>query len=477
MDLPRYKRFRECERPSHSDSHSPAKRLPSIVAVFATTVVFLCSVFVLSRGLPLGHDQKHHHHQRSPLHFTENGTFQISIFEDLHFGENAWEWWGPAQDEKSLQVMNSILDTEPQQLVVLNGDLITGENTYLSNSTTYIDQIVSPMVKRNLPWASTYGNHDSQHNLSRAGILARERLYNEALTTQSLSSPSAGITNYYLPIYPSTCPPPPHPCPPSLILWFFDSRGGNEYQTTTPSNQPLPLPNWVDQTTVNWFKRTSQNLHKTHAHTIPSLAFVHIPPKKMLDLQLQPGINPHYNPGTNDDQPLAAQGQHWCADGSYGENCGHGGQDAAFAQAMAETAGLMAVFVAHDHGDGWCVRWQSDSALVNSTSGSSAIDAEAEDAGDPVGFDWTTRGLDLCFGQRTGYGGYGHWMRGSRQVLVSEMGLAGGEIESWIRLENGEVVGRVGLNGSFGGDWYPRVPERKSGLGVERPGWSVWDCW
>jgi hypothetical protein len=25
-----------------------------------------------------------------PLRFTPNGTFQISIFEDLHFGENAW---------------------------------------------------------------------------------------------------------------------------------------------------------------------------------------------------------------------------------------------------------------------------------------------------------------------------------------------------------------------------------------------------
>lgn len=25
-----------------------------------------------------------------PLKFTEDGRFQISIFEDLHFGENAW---------------------------------------------------------------------------------------------------------------------------------------------------------------------------------------------------------------------------------------------------------------------------------------------------------------------------------------------------------------------------------------------------
>ena len=50
--------------------------------------------------------------------------------------------------------MNQILDAEPNTgLVVLNGDLITGENTFLENSTHYIDQIVAPMVQRDLTWA------------------------------------------------------------------------------------------------------------------------------------------------------------------------------------------------------------------------------------------------------------------------------------------------------------------------------------
>jgi len=53
--------------------------------------------------------------------------------------------------------MNTVLDNESPQLVVLNGDLITGENTYLSNSTYYVDRIVQPMVQRGLSWASTYG--------------------------------------------------------------------------------------------------------------------------------------------------------------------------------------------------------------------------------------------------------------------------------------------------------------------------------
>ncbi|KAK1034692.1 hypothetical protein LTR33_016562, partial [Friedmanniomyces endolithicus] len=70
-----------------------------------------------------------------PLRFTSNGTFQISVFEDLHFGENAWDTWGPQQDINTVKVMNQVLDAETQQLVVLNGDLITGENAYLENAT------------------------------------------------------------------------------------------------------------------------------------------------------------------------------------------------------------------------------------------------------------------------------------------------------------------------------------------------------
>ena len=51
--------------------------------------------------------------------------------------------------------MNTVLDVESPQLVVLNGDLITGENTYLANSTHYVDEIVQPLVQRGLSWAST----------------------------------------------------------------------------------------------------------------------------------------------------------------------------------------------------------------------------------------------------------------------------------------------------------------------------------
>jgi len=178
-----------------------------------------------------------------PLRFTSNGTFQISIFEDLHFGENAWDSWGPQQDINTVKVMNQVLDAETQQLVVLNGDLITGENAYLGNATVKIDQIVAPLLARGLTWASTYGNHDSQYNLSRHAILAREHRWpRHARTQQMVHGPDAGVSNYYLPVYPSTGDTD-EPC---LLLWFFDSRGGFHFQQRNASSGAhIGQPDWV----------------------------------------------------------------------------------------------------------------------------------------------------------------------------------------------------------------------------------------
>ena len=129
--------------------------------------------------------------------------------------------------------MNRVLDAESQQLVVLNGDLITGDDTFLANSTHYIDRIVKPLVSRGLSWASTYGNHDGQYNLSGHDLLARERRWPNSKTTQMVSSDDEdiGTTNYYLPVYGSNCTARRHrKCAPEMLLWFFDSRGGWNFQ-------------------------------------------------------------------------------------------------------------------------------------------------------------------------------------------------------------------------------------------------------
>ncbi|KAH6616156.1 Metallo-dependent phosphatase-like protein [Chaetomium sp. MPI-SDFR-AT-0129] len=403
-----------------------------------------------------------------PLKFGPSGTFHLSIFEDLHFGENAWEDWGPRQDVQSVKVINSILDSEPNiDLAVLNGDLITGDNSFHENSTVYIDKIVQPLVHHGLTWASTYGNHDNHANISGSHILARERRWPGTRTQQTFPDElDVGVSNYYLPVYGPDCsatnlPFDPlnhkhHGCTPALLLWFFDSRGGFRYQPTPDPTKLTPLPNWVDPLVADWFIHinTLFTRHSPNNKPIPSLAFVHIPPYPALTLQEQrasqsdPNWEAHHHPGINDDVPVATQAQGWCANGTAGDGCVYGGQDKPFWNAISTTPGVKALFFGHDHGNTWCAPWKGENA------GTSPGQGEGQEKKTQK-----NNGINLCFGQHSGYGGYGNWIRGARQVVVS-LGGAGEdvEVETYMRLESGDVVGAVSLNGTYGGDWYPATP-------------------
>ncbi|KAG5951400.1 hypothetical protein E4U53_003185 [Claviceps sorghi] len=382
-----------------------------------------------------------------PLTFDEDGIFQISIFEDLHFGENAWDSWGAQQDINSVKVLNRVLDAESPSLVVLNGDLITGENAYLENSTAYIDMIVGPLVQRRLPWASTYGNHDHSFNLSARGILARERAFPGCHTKSMVRGRNAGVSNYYLAVLPPGCTmatKTKHDCAPELLLWFFDSRGGVYFRERSATGSRVGQPDWVDVSVVRWYQATNARLRRRHG-VIPSLAFVHIPTNASAALQQEhgrPSIHPRRQPGINDDYPLAAQAQGWCPDGRNDPSCPYGGQDLPFMQAVATTPGLIGLFSGHDHGATWCYKWDR---LV-------------------PGMAVAGNGLNLCFGQHSGYGGYGNWIRGARQLRVSRRALAAGNwtADTWIRLESGAVVGSVSLNATYGTDVYPPTPNDKT---------------
>jgi len=76
-------------------------------------------------------------HAPSKLHYREDGTFRIAIFTDLHYGEGEDTSWGPRQDSNSSRAMRSYLRNEKPDLVVFDGDQITGNNI-LYNATVHI---------------------------------------------------------------------------------------------------------------------------------------------------------------------------------------------------------------------------------------------------------------------------------------------------------------------------------------------------
>lgn len=49
--------------------------------------------------------------------FNGDGTFKLTIFSDVHFGENPWDAWGPEQDINTTALMKVLLKMEAPDYV------------------------------------------------------------------------------------------------------------------------------------------------------------------------------------------------------------------------------------------------------------------------------------------------------------------------------------------------------------------------
>lgn len=334
------------------------------------------------------------------LNFRPDGTFKLTVFSDLHFGENPWDDWGPRQDRNTLKLMNTILPSEKPDYVVLNGDLITGENTFRENSTTLIDQLVSPLNTAKVPFSSTHGNHDNQKNITHLEEILREQQV-APLSYTRLAPNGVGGTggpgNYWVPVYKSASDPKP-----ALILWFFDSRGG--FSTDA---KPVGVPDWVDASVATWVVDQTAKMEAEWgpASERGALAFMHIPPNAIRALQAT--VNPTKNPGQNADK--------------LGNGSVQGTGDAPFWDTLtSKIPNLHAIVSGHDHGNEWCARQAAKNAV-------------------------------FCFNKHSGYGGYGGagWGKGVRNFVFKSPDPKV-PVDTWIRLEAGEVRARVTLDDKYG---------------------------
>ncbi|KAJ7245920.1 Metallo-dependent phosphatase-like protein [Mycena haematopus] len=394
--------------------------------------IILCSFWVLktvsgASMQPLGSSSPllNPYSDKPRLTFRPDGSFKITIFSDLHFGENPDDGVGVVKDTNSTHLMRAILHDEDPDYVcvscdvapslrlkgqfsrVFNGDLITGDYTFRENSTLLIDQIVTPLIEAQVPFSSTHGNHDNQVNITHLQEIQREQEIAPSLCyTRAAPLGVGGVGgpgNYWVPIYHTLTD-----AAPSLILWFFDSRGG-----VSPTE--APLPDWVDASVAPWIARETALMNAAWA-TSPhdALAFVHIAPHAIQ--VMQPPLNSSVDLGLNDD-PLgggSVQDSNDVVDDA---------RDAPFWTALGSIPSLHAVISGHAHGNEWCTR---------------------------------TKGPTFCFNKHSGYGGYDKagWGHGVRNVLFSspsgehpsEDEVHPTRVETWIRLEGGETRAKLVLS-------------------------------
>lgn len=342
------------------------------------------------------------------LTFRKDGTFKVTVFSDLHFGENPWDAWGPEQDANSTRLMKRVLRDEKPDYVALNGDLITGDNTFKENSTKLIDEIVGPLNAVKVPFSSTYGNHDNQINITH--ILELQREVQIAPLSYTRSAPPGvggpgGPATYWVPIYTSHSARAPR-----LLLWFFDSQGGLKTDNT-------PMPDWVDATVAPWLENEVKTMNSAWGSAPRHhLIFMHIAPFEIK--KLQASINNQSNPGLNADTLGDGSVQSSSPPLSACQNdCDEPFWDALTSQLGSEN--IVAIVSGHDHGNEWC-------------------------AVEP------TKNVVFCFDKHSGFGGYDSpgWNHGVRNFVFTAAGNKPLQVKSWIRYEEGEVKAHVELQGS-----------------------------
>lgn len=139
---------------------------------------------------------------------------------------------------------------------------------------------------------------------------------------------------------------------------------------------------WITRKQINWYLQTSEKIEKQNGKKLPALAFFHIP-------------IPEYNQVFGENSLGVKQEDVCCSKINSG-----------FFAAMLEGGDIMGTFAGHDH--------------INDYEG-------------------TLYGIRLCYGRGTGFNTYGKegFPRGARVIVLNENQK---EFQSWLRVENGQVV-------------------------------------
>jgi hypothetical protein len=247
----------------------------------------------------------------SPLRFREDGTFQIVQFTDLHWGN------GGEEDQRTLALMERILEAERPDLVMLTGDVIAGSEC--TDPARSWRDVVAPMEARSLPWAAVFGNHDDEGSLSRAELMAVQQSCRGCLSEPGPETVS-GVGNYVLTVQSAR-----HDMP-AAALYCFDS------QSYAPKD--IGGYGWVLPDQIAWYLTTSRHLTQSVAEQnrldrdtpLPALAFLHIP-------------LPEYD---------TVWDEHVCRGVKYEVLCSPRLNTGLFA-AFYEARDVLGVFVGHDH--------------------------------------------------------------------------------------------------------------------------------
>lgn len=199
---------------------------------------------------------------------TEKNNFRILQLTDIHLGGSIVS---ANKDIKALKTVYDLIAYSKPDLVVITGDMVfpMGIMSFSRNNSTPIIQFADFMRNMDIPWAFTYGNHDTE-------AIATESAESLNEIMKSISYKSSG--NF---LYPYVQPDiwgrnnqmiEIRNSDGTLMqaLFLIDSNayteggGVNEYD-------------YIHDDQVEWYEHQIKKLNDSEGKTVPSMAFFHIP--------------------------------------------------------------------------------------------------------------------------------------------------------------------------------------------------------
>ncbi|MBS0024716.1 metallophosphoesterase family protein [Microbacterium paraoxydans] len=200
------------------------------------------------------------------LRFRPDGTFKVVQFNDTQDDEQT--------DRRTVELIEKVLDQEQPDVVVINGDVITGGCETRLAVKQAINNVVWPMESRGIPWAVTYGNHDEdslpQSGVDEAGMLKIYRSYEYNVNAENTRGVT-GTSNTLLTIGSAA-----KKNREAFALWLLDS---GRYAPDALAGQDFagyPTWDWVRMDQVAWYRDQSQRLEQRLGRKVPGLMFLHI---------------------------------------------------------------------------------------------------------------------------------------------------------------------------------------------------------
>lgn len=219
-----------------------------------------------SKGIaaPLTADEDSTAAQLPKLKFRANGSFKILAIADTHYY--------PRPDIYGMALTEFLIDMENPDLVIVNGDCITGHPCKTPGDVKLaIGHVAKVMEDKKVPWAITFGNHDRENEkvnqVTGEGQIAMYESYPHNLNA-GWARGLSGVGNKNLPVWSADG------TKPLFNVWLFDSGNGNA----------PPRGFCVEADQVAWYRNASVALEKQYGAKIPGLAFVHIPLQEFRDM-------------------------------------------------------------------------------------------------------------------------------------------------------------------------------------------------